>query len=103
MLAKPKGKLAAVHATVGRKKRQQQVQRTTETASEICADQFGDKRITPEFWEAYFGACADDPFMSGEGPYAGQHANWRPDFEYLTRPATMLKVFDRATDHAEAS
>jgi len=100
-LAKPHGKLAAVNLKVGRKKRQEQVRRSLETASEICADQYGDKRITPEFWENYFGACADDPFTSGDGPYAGQHANWRPDFEYLTRPATVLRVFERATNQAE--
>lgn len=96
-MAKPAGLLAAVNVRVGRGKRQEQVRRCLQTASEICDDQFGDKRITPEFWESYFGACLADDFHSGRGPYSGSHANWRPDFEFLTRPATMLKVFDRAT------
>ncbi len=100
ILAKPTGLLAAVHATVGRAKRQQQVTRCLKTASEICQDQFGDSRVVPEFWESYFTACAEDDFHSGRGPYGGGHANWRPDFEFLTRPAQMLKVFDRATEEA---
>ena len=100
MLGKPAGLLSSVNARVGRTKRQEQVRRMLQVASEICDDQFGDKRITPEFWEAYFGACAEDPFHSGRGPYSGQHANWRPDFEFLTRPAQVLKVFERATEDA---
>lgn len=103
ILAKPTGLLAAVHATVGRAKRQQQVTRCLKTASEICQDQFGDSRVVPEFWESYFTACAEDDFHSGRGPYGGGHANWRPDFEFLTRPAQMLKVFDRATAEDEAA
>jgi hypothetical protein len=97
ILARPTGLLAAVHATVGRDKRRQQVQRSVKTASEICLDQFRDAKITPEFWETYFTACGEDGFHSGRGPYTGSHSNWRPDFEFLTRPTTMLKVFDRAT------
>lgn len=97
ILAKPVGLLAAVHATVGRDKRREQVRRCLKTASEICTDQFRDSRVTPEFWETYFGACNEDGFHSGKGPYLGAHANWRPDFEFLTRPTTMLKVFERAT------
>lgn len=102
-LGKPVGKLASVNPKVGRKKRQEQVQRSLQTASEICDDQFGDKKITPEFWDSYFAACSDDDFHNGTGPYSGAHANWRPDFEYLTRPATMLKVFERATDQDAAA
>lgn len=102
ILAKPKGLLAAVHRSVGRKKRQEQVRRVLQTASEICEDQYANKRVTPEFWQAYFDACDADPFMRGDGPYSGQHANWRPDFEYLTRVVTMLKVFERSTDQADA-
>lgn len=103
ILGKPNGLLTSVNAKVGRKKRQEQVKRCLQTASEICDDQFQDKRITPEFWESYFTACSEDPFHNGKGPYSGAHANWRPDFEFLTRPATMLKVFERATDAEDAA
>jgi hypothetical protein len=98
ILAKPAGLLAAVHPTVGRQKRVDQVKRCRITAAEICKDQFGDSKITPEFWDQYFTACSEDGFTSGAGPYTGAHANWRPDFEFLTRPAQMLKVFEKATD-----
>jgi hypothetical protein len=102
-LAKPHGKLAAVSTKVGRKTRLKNVDRCLQTASEICEDQFGDKKITPEFWAMYFAACLEDDFANGTGPYSGDHANWRPDFEYLTRPATMLKMFERATDQEHAA
>lgn len=101
ILGKPNGLLASV-SKLGRKTRRKEVQRMLQDASEICLDQFGDKRVTPEFWETYFNACNDDPWMRGDGPYTGSHANWRPDFEYLTRPATVLKVFERATQEEAA-
>jgi hypothetical protein len=103
LMGKPNGRLASVSAKVGRKTRLKQVDRSLQTASEICEDQFSDKKITPEFWEMYFTACLEDDFTSGVGPYTGQHANWRPDFEYLTRPATMLKIFERATNQEAAA
>lgn len=103
LMAKPAGKLPAVNAKVGRKTRLRQVERCLTTAAEICADQFGDKKITPEFCAMYFAACLEDDFANGTGPYSGDHANWRPDFEYLTRPAVMLKMFERATDQEHAA
>lgn len=102
LMGKPNGKLAPVSAKVGRKTRLKQVDRSLVTASEICDDQFGDKKITLEFWETYFTTCLEDDFTNGTGPYTGSHANWRPDFEYLTRPATMLKLFERAASEEVA-
>lgn len=100
-LAKPAGLLPAIRR-VGLDKRRQQVFRCVKVAREICAEQHGSDRITAEFWEAYFAACAQDDFLSGRGPYTNGHANWLPDFEYLTRPATLLKVYERtAGDSAE--
>jgi hypothetical protein len=101
ILAKPNGKLAKV-SKVGRKTRRKQVARMLTEASEICDDQFGDKRITPEFWQSYFEACDGDPWLRGDGPYTGEHADWRPGFEYLTRPTTVVKVFERDTQEAAA-
>lgn len=104
ILAKPSGLLAAVKPSVGLETRREQVRRCLKTAGEICAEQFGDSRVTPEFWQAYFETAADDDFHAGRGPYSGGHANWRPDFEFLTRKATMLKLFERAIgDDAEAA
>ena len=54
-----------------------------------------------DFWRAYFAECADDPFLSGVGPYTNGHENWRPDLDYLLRQSTVAKVFERAADRAE--
>lgn len=95
-LGKPVGLLPAVHRTVGRDKRRKEVGRCVRLAREICQDQYGSSVITLEFWRAYFGSCADDPFKSGRTPPGKEHSNWVPTFEYLTREATMLEVFDKS-------
>jgi hypothetical protein len=96
ILGKPKGLLPAVHPTVGRKNRQRDVTRCLPVAADICQEQFGNKHISPEFWRAYFTSCAADPFKSGQQKPGREHGNWTPTFEYLTRPKTMLEVFDKA-------
>lgn len=97
ILAKPAGLLTAVSLKVGREKRRDQVAKCLRVARQICDENYGSTIVTPEFWKDYFTECAGDDFLRGVGPYSGSHANWRPDFEYLTREATMLKVYDRAT------
>ena len=94
ILAKPKGLLPAVSA-VGRHKRQAQVIRCLRTAREICTEQFGSPAVVPEFWAAYFAACAADEFHSGRRSGGKDHPNWKPGFEYLTREATVLEIYDR--------
>lgn len=94
-LAKPRGLLAAV-TLPDSDTRRANVKRCLRVAALICQDQFGDSKVTPEFWRAYFASVKCDPFLSGAGPYSGSHANWRPDFEFLTRPETVEKVFDKA-------
>jgi hypothetical protein len=101
-LGKPNGLLSAVHATVGREKRQGQVKRCLRTARQICEQQFGSTTITPAFWEAYFAECDRDPFKSGRQQPGRGHENWTPSFEYLTREDVMLAVFDKATSEAAA-
>jgi uncharacterized protein YdaU (DUF1376 family) len=101
ILGKPGGKLPSV-SKVGRKTRRAEVNRILQDASDICLEQFGDKRVTPEFWQAYFEACDSDPWMRGDGPYTGAHANWKPDFEFLTKPKTLLRVFERSTQEDAA-
>ena len=97
-LVKPNGgNLAAVSPTIGREKRQAQVRRCLRTASAICAERYGGTLVTPEFWRDYFAECAADDFSSGRTGGGRDHPNWVPDFEYLTREATMLKIYDRAT------
>ena len=88
------GLLAAVNPAVGRDKRQQQVKRCVSIARDICRGQ-GHTRIPAEFWAEYFAAAAKDEFHSGRLGGGRGHENWTPDFEYMTQPKTMLKLFER--------
>ncbi len=62
-----------------------------------------DQRQSVEFWRAYFEECAAEPFTNGTGPYTGEHANWRPDFDYLMRGKVITRIFERAMDRLERS
>jgi hypothetical protein len=88
------GLLAAVNPAVGRDKRQQQVKRCVSIARDICRGQ-GHTRIPAEFWAEYFAAAAKDEFHSGRLGGGRGHENWTPDFEFMTQPKTMLKLFER--------
>ena len=94
ILGKPAGQLASVQ--LANDVRQTQVKRCLKTAREICEKQYGSAKITAQFWQDYFAECDRDPFKRGDGPYSGTHANWRPDFEYLTRNDVMTALFDKA-------
>ena len=77
-------------------KRKAQVRRTVKLAAMACERLYGSPTVTPEFWQQYFEEVQRDDFKSGRGPYVNGHANWRPDFEYLTRPEVVEKVIDDA-------
>lgn len=96
-LGKPNGLLASVSTRVGLDTRDTHVKRCLKTASEICLEVHENPAVTAEFWEEYFNLCAADPFKSGQQPPGKGHENWEPSFEYLTRKAVMLEMFDRAT------
>jgi len=102
VLGRPAGNLPAVHATVGREKRQGQVKRCLRIARQICEQQFSSTLVTRQFWEAYFAEVDKDPFKSGRQQPGRGHENWSPSFEYLTREDVMLAVFDKATSEAAA-
>jgi uncharacterized protein YdaU (DUF1376 family) len=95
-LGKPNGLLPAVDPAVGIEKRRDQVKRCLKVARQICQQQFGDPRITPAFWRAYWAEVDRDEFKSGRQEGGRGHENWTPSFEYLTRVSVMLDVFDRA-------
>lgn len=95
LLARPEGLLPKVMA-VGMTTRVANVRRVIPTASDICRELYGSKRITPQFWDDYFTSCSRDDFAAGRGPYSDSHGNWTPDFEFLTRPKTMLRIFEKA-------
>ena len=78
--------------------RRRQVRRCLPTAREICRTMFDTPRIPAEFWQSYFAACQADDFCAGRTVGSGTHANWRPDFEYLTRAEVMTRIFDRASE-----
>lgn len=54
-----------------------------------------------DFWQPLFEECAEDSFLNGTGPYSNGHENWRPDFDYLIRPKTITKVYERAMQRVE--
>lgn len=95
------GLLSAV--TLCSDKRKAQVKRTLKLASQACERLYGAKTVTPEFWKQYFEEVAQDPFKSGKGPYHKPHENWRPDFEYLTRPEVVEAVIDDAMSRSAAA
>jgi hypothetical protein len=59
------------------------------------------QRQSLAFWDAFWIECAADKFLNGAGPYAGEHSNWRPDFDYLIRGKTVTKVFEKAMDRMD--
>jgi hypothetical protein len=97
------GALANVSPSVGREKRQTQIQRCIRTARAICAESYGGPTVTREFWVDYWAEIAKDDFLAGRRAGGPGHENWLPDFEYLTREATMLKVYDRAASQDAAA
>ncbi|WP_372174373.1 hypothetical protein [Xanthomonas axonopodis] len=99
LLAKPNGELTA--CTVLNKPRLKAVEKALPTVRAICRQQYGNERVTAEFWTALFETAADDKFHSGRQPGGAGHENWKPDFEYLLRENVIAKLFDRAmTDNA---
>lgn len=97
------GNLPNVSAIVGRETRQANVKRVLETARAICREDFDSDRVTPDFWAAYFAVAAKDDFYAGRKSGGAGHEKWVPDFEILTRPATMLKLYDRAASEGAAA
>lgn len=89
------GGLPAVRAAVGREKRQAQVRRMLRTARAMCLDLFGSQTVTPQFWVGLWAEYAKDDFFSGRLAGGKGHENWKPDFEFLTREDSVLKLYDR--------
>lgn len=90
------GLLPNVSPKVGRERRQGQVKRCLRVARSICAEATGSTLVTREFWDGYFAAVAADDFYSGRQPGGRGHEGYVPDFELVTREATMLRIFDRS-------
>lgn len=90
----------AFNRTMGRLPKVREI--TTKRKTLIrSAWQASPQRRTKDFWDAYFEECADDPFLSGVGPYRNGHENWRPDFDYLLRAEVVTRVFEKAMHRME--
>lgn len=101
-LAVPKGVMSSIRPRVGSDTRIKQVRRCVKVAREICQELYGSTTITRRFWEAYFGQCGHDDFLSGRQSGGKGHENWTSSFEYLTREEVMLKVFDKVASGVAA-
>lgn len=56
------------------------------------------KHRDPVAFRAIFIECATDSFLNGTGPYSGDHANWRPSFDFLIRADKLIQVYEKAMD-----
>lgn len=90
------GLVPNVDPQVGADKRQKQVAKCLTVARDICRKDFGSELIVRDFWAEYWELCAEDEHKSGRAGGGKDHGNWVPTFEYLTREATMLEIYDRA-------
>lgn len=88
------GELSAVQINVGTDKRRAQVKRCIKVARDICRERLDSETITRDFWVSYWKAVGRDDFYSGRKPGGKGHENYKPDFDLLTREATMVKLFD---------
>jgi hypothetical protein len=89
------GMLPNVSPEVGLDTRRKQVRRCLRVAKEIATVALQRPVADAEFWRAYWETVEGDPFHSGRQGGGREHANWLPDFEFLTRPAVMQRLFDR--------
>lgn len=94
-LTKRNGGLLANVSSVGIDKRRAHIGRCLKTAEEIAEAALGRPVADAEFWRAYWETVEADPFHSGKQGGGRGHENWLPDFEYLTRPAVMAKLYER--------
>jgi hypothetical protein len=94
ILGKPNGMLPPVVEGVGFSTKVKQVKHALSTASEICRHYFDSPLVTSEFWATYFASVKEDKFLSGRSP-PKNGSDWTPTFDYLVRPETMLKVYER--------
>lgn len=95
ILAKPRGMLPMA-TKPGVENRRKNVNRSLPQIKRMCHTLYGDSLVTPKFWQEYFQEVAKDDFKSGRRRPSGEHADWLPSFEYLTRPKIMVEVFEKA-------
>ncbi|MBX3714081.1 MAG: hypothetical protein KF800_19125 [Lysobacter sp.] len=90
------GLVPNVDPDVGADKRRAQVAKCLKVARDICKKDYDSEIVVREFWIDYWDECLNDEHKSGRTGGGKDHGNWLPSFEYLTREATMLEVYERA-------
>lgn len=80
---------------VGEAERRKNVARCLQEVRAICRTHFESEHIVRDFWVEYWDACQADEHKSGRAGGGKDHGNWLPTFEYLTRPKTLLEVYER--------
>lgn len=101
-LSKKAGGLLRTATKAGIDQHRKHVARCLKIASRVCEDLYQDPKIRPEFFAGYFRRCKEDKFLSGEQGGGKDHPNWMPDLEYLTRPETILRVYETHAPGANA-
>lgn len=95
------GRLSRV-TMVALEARQYDVGRCLKVASRICEDVYESPEVTRQFWTDYWLTVKKDPFRAGRQSGGKGHEGWKPDFEFLTRPREMAKVYERDLEATEA-
>ena len=75
-------------------KRSKRIAAISKLAKSVCASQ-GWPYVATNFWQAYFGECAKDPWMRGDVPYK-DHPNWKQKLETLIGEDRFADVMDGA-------
>lgn len=89
------GLVPNVVADVGFDSRCHQVAKCFDEVRSICKLDFDSDVIVRDFWVEYWDLCNDDEHKSGRAGGGKDHGNWVPTFEYLTRAATVIDLYDR--------
>lgn len=57
------------------------------------------ERQSIEWWTAFFRRIAASDFLAGRSPRSAGHENWRPNFDWFTKPGNLLKVIEGSYDN----
>lgn len=55
-----------------------------------------------EWFRSYFLRARDNDFLMGRTPRSGEHANWKPDIEYLMKSSGLKQVLEKTNLEATA-
>jgi len=47
-----------------------------------------------DYWTRYFNHCSGLPFLQGDAERGEKHKTWRPDFNYIMKEGTYIKVLE---------